>query len=100
MTTISNALKPVADKWEWQYQGACNGADPESFFLEPNQRGSSKRTKEQRAIAICNTCPVKQKCLEHALSVPEVYGVWGGMNEESRSQLASRLGISYSFLRV
>ena len=99
MTVVSKALKPVADAWDWQFEGACVNADPESFFLEPNMRGKEKRTREVNAVAICNTCPVKQACLNHALSVPEVYGVWGGMNEESRSQLASRLGITYSILR-
>jgi WhiB family redox-sensing transcriptional regulator len=100
MTAVSTALKPIADQWSWQFEGACNGADPESFFLEPNQRGDSKRNKEKNAIALCNTCPVKKQCLDHALSVPEVYGVWGGMNEESRAQLATSLGISYSVVRI
>ena len=100
MTAVSTALKPIADQWSWQFEGACNGTDPESFFLEPNQRGDSKRNKEKNAIALCNTCPVKKKCLEHALSVPEIYGVWGGMNEESRARLASSLGIVYSVVRI
>jgi WhiB family redox-sensing transcriptional regulator len=100
MTSVSTALKPIADQWSWQFEGACNGADPESFFLDPNQRGDSKRTKEQRAIAICNTCPVKKQCLEHALNVPEVYGVWGGMTEENRAELANSLGIAYSVVRI
>lgn len=99
MTSVSAALKPVHDQWEWQYEGACREVDPESFFLEPSMRGANKRKREQSAIAVCNTCPVKQACLKHALSVPEVYGVWGGMNEEDRHQLANRLGMSYSVIR-
>lgn len=100
MTSVSKALKPVADQWEWQYQGACNGVDTDEFFLEENMRGKTKRTRELNAIAICNTCPVKQACLDHALKVPEVYGVWGGMNEESRHALAKRLGIVYGIIRI
>jgi WhiB family redox-sensing transcriptional regulator len=100
MTVVSKALKPVADQWEWQYQGACNGVDTDEFFLEENMRGKTKRTRELNAIAICNTCPVKQACLDHALKVPEVYGVWGGMNEESRHALAKRLGIVYGIIRI
>jgi WhiB family redox-sensing transcriptional regulator len=99
MTSVSSALKPVHDNWEWQYEGSCNGVDPESFFLEDNMRGKNKSNKEQRAIAICNTCPVKKACLDHALKVPETYGVWGGMNEESRSKLAKSLGIHYPVIR-
>jgi WhiB family redox-sensing transcriptional regulator len=100
MTSVSTALKPVADNWEWQHQGACVDKDPESFFLEPNMRGKEKRTREVNAVAICNTCPVKQQCLDHALKVPEVYGVWGGMTEEQRHILARRLGITYGYIRI
>lgn len=99
MTVVSKALKPIADNWDWQFEGACVNADPESFFLEDGMRGSTKRTRENNAIAICNTCPVKQKCLDHALNVPEVYGVWGGMTGEERHTLAKRLGIVYEHLR-
>jgi WhiB family redox-sensing transcriptional regulator len=100
MTAVSTALKPIADQWEWQFEGACNGADPESFFLDPGQRGDSKRSRERQAIAICNTCPVKKQCLDHALNVPEMYGVWGGMTEENRAELANSLGIVYSVVRI
>ena len=61
MTAVSTALKPIADQWEWQFEGACNGVDPESFFLDPGQRGPSKKKKEEQAIALCNTCPVKKQ---------------------------------------
>jgi WhiB family redox-sensing transcriptional regulator len=99
MTVVSKALKPIADNWEWQHQGACVDKDPESFFLESNMRGKQKRDREQTAIAVCNTCPVKQECLDHALKVPEMYGVWGGMTEEQRHVIARRLGIVYEHLR-
>ena len=100
MTAVSKALKPVHDQWDWQFEGACNGVDTDEFFLDPNLRGKNKRTKEQNAIAICNTCPVKQACLDHALKVPEVYGVWGGMTEERRHELAKRMGIIYGVVRI
>lgn len=100
MTSVSTALKPVHDRWDWQYQGACNGVETNEFFLEDSMRGKNKRTREVNAIAICNTCPVKQACLDHALSVPEVYGVWGGMTEEQRHMLAKRLGIVYGYIRI
>jgi WhiB family redox-sensing transcriptional regulator len=100
VTVVSKALKPILDNWEWQFDGACVDADPESFFLEPNMRGKEKRTREVNAKTICNTCPVKQQCLDHALKVPEVYGVWGGMTEEERHLLAKKLGITYGYIRI
>ena len=100
MTIVSKALKPIADQWEWQFEGACNGVETNDFFLEDDMRGAKKRNRQVNAIAICNTCPVKQQCLDHALNVPEVYGVWGGMTEEQRHTLSKRLGIVYEHIRV
>jgi WhiB family transcriptional regulator, redox-sensing transcriptional regulator len=100
MTVVSKALKPVYDKWEWQYDGACRDTDPEQFFLEPNMRGLNKRNREVAAIKICNTCPVKQACLDHALSVPEIFGVWGGMTEEDRLEILKMKGFKVEYIRV
>lgn len=95
---VNRNLKPTHDKWDWQHDGACVGKDTEEFFLEYNERGSAKRKKELQAIAICNTCPVKKQCLEHALNTPEIYGVWGGMTEEQRSVLLKKRGVRFEHL--
>jgi WhiB family transcriptional regulator, redox-sensing transcriptional regulator len=100
MTAVGTTLKPIADNWEWQYEGSCNNVDPETFFLEPLTRGKNKRDKERAALAICKTCPVKQACLNHALSIPEVYGVWGGMTEDQRQVLIEQSGIVHNTIRV
>jgi WhiB family redox-sensing transcriptional regulator len=100
MTALSTSLKPILDNWEWQFEGACNGVEPDEFFLEDKIRGRNKYDKEQRAVAICNTCPVQKACLDHALSVPEVFGVWGGKTEKQRELIAQKLGIVYKIVRV
>jgi WhiB family redox-sensing transcriptional regulator len=100
MTAVGTTLKPIAYNWEWQYSGSCNGVDPEAFFLEPSARGKNKRDKEQKAIAVCNACPVRQTCLEHALMVPEYFGVWGGTTQEEREVLIQQRGITHSSTRV
>lgn len=100
MTSVSKALKPVHDKWEWQYDGACRDTNPEDFFLDPNMRGVNKRNREVSAIKICNTCPVKQECLDHALSVPEYFGVWGGMTEEQRFEILKKRGVRVEYVRI
>jgi WhiB family redox-sensing transcriptional regulator len=100
VTAVSTTLKPILDQWEWQFEGACNGTDPGAFFLEHNTRGSTKHDKEQRAVAICSNCPVKKECLDHALSVPEVFGVWGGKTEKQRELIAKELGITYKIVRI
>jgi WhiB family redox-sensing transcriptional regulator len=83
-------LSPVHDKWEWQYKGACKSMDTEIFFLEDRVRGSEKQKREREALKICNKCPVIQECLKHALSVPEMYGVWGGTTADQRWAMLRR----------
>jgi WhiB family redox-sensing transcriptional regulator len=39
---------------------------------------------------ICATCPVLKQCAEHALSVREPYGVWGGMSEDDREAIYAK----------
>ncbi len=36
---------------------------------------------------VCHRCPVITACLQHALGVPESYGIWGGLSEEERATL-------------
>ncbi len=84
MADISRLPKPLADVWEWQYEGACRGEDPEAFFHPDGERGPSRAGREARAKAICATCPVIQQCAAHALSVREPFGIWGGLSEEDR----------------
>ena len=88
MTTDTlERLIPTADFYAWQEHGLCRDEDRELFFLDPGQRGHEKASRESKALAICSACPVKTACLEHALTVPEKYGVWGGMTVEQRQAL-------------
>lgn len=43
--------------------------------------------KFHQAVAICQTCPVKQACLDYALETGQPQGVWGGLTPEQRNQL-------------
>jgi WhiB family redox-sensing transcriptional regulator len=49
----------------------CHQADPDLFYSETDQ-GIAE------AKALCVTCPVRNKCLDGALSRQEPCGVWGG----------------------
>ena len=89
-SNVKQSLLPVHDSWEWQYQGACKNMDTEIFFLDHGTRAHKKKQQEQRAISVCKKCPVISQCLEHALKVPEYYGVWGGMTAEQRMSIIYR----------
>ncbi|MGD8149902.1 WhiB family transcriptional regulator [Ornithinimicrobium sp. Y1694] len=78
---------PVASLWEWQHEGLCRESNPEMFFHPEGERGPSRRWRDERAIAMCEQCPVLVQCREHALTVREPYGVWGGLTEQMREQI-------------
>ena len=48
--------------------------------------------KQAAAKALCARCPVVQECLDHALSVREPFGVWGGLNLTEREHLLRKAG--------
>ena len=84
MSTISRLPGPVADLWEWQFDGSCRRENPDVFFHPDRERGSLRRSRDSTAKAVCRGCPVLQTCRRHALQVREPYGVWGGLTEHER----------------
>jgi len=84
---------PVAQTKEaWQTRAACRGEKLASFFSPPfqSERREIKIRRERLAKSICSSCPVRQECLEYALSIPEPHGIWGGLNETERRRLIQR----------
>ena len=92
MAAIARLPMPIQETYEWQYEGACRDVDPETFFSPDAERGPRRRAREASAKALCAACPVIQECLDHALSVREPYGVWGGLNINERDQLLRQTG--------
>jgi len=75
----------------WQARAACKGPHTTAFFPPAHaERKEEKLAREQRAKAICGTCPVRRDCLEYALRIREPHGIWGGLNETERKQLVER----------
>jgi WhiB family redox-sensing transcriptional regulator len=74
----------------------CANVDPELFFPQEVEMSGSRPVSKYHnlaaAKAICNSCPLKNPCLEYALRNVEV-GVWGGTTEHQRDDLrkASRV---------
>jgi WhiB family redox-sensing transcriptional regulator len=87
MAELSRLPGPSADAYEWQFEGACLTADPSLFFHPDGERGPSRARRDAAAVAVCAGCPVLQACRNHALSVREPYGVWGGLTEDDRETL-------------
>jgi WhiB family transcriptional regulator, redox-sensing transcriptional regulator len=67
----------------WRDQAACRGTDLAVFFPS---RGESA----EPARRICARCPVRQPCLEFALSHGITHGIWGGLAERDRRAQRTR----------
>jgi hypothetical protein len=67
----------------WRDEAACLD-HPAEWFTGPHAPGDTRR-----AIDVCNTCPVKQPCLEAALDleVSADLGIWGGTTPTTRRRL-------------
>lgn len=63
----------------WRRLAACKGVDPAVFHPEDDDLAAVEAAKD-----VCARCPVRQACLEHALSVREPDGVWGGLTARER----------------
>jgi len=87
MAELSRLPVPVADIWEWQFDGSCRKADPQLFFHPEGERGPARHKRDAAAVAVCAGCPVMEQCRQHGLTVREPYGVWGGLTEEDREAI-------------
>ena len=87
MTTMDDSLTfhaltaPVLQERPWSVFAACQNAKDVSFFPQ-------NKAEERAAAAICSFCPVREECLDHALSTNERLGMWGGISEKQRRALA------------
>lgn len=73
---------------DWQDIGACRDSDPSLFF--PIGTTGPAVAMIESAVAICDTCDVRDTCLEYALESNQESGVWGGYAEEDRRRLRKK----------
>jgi WhiB family transcriptional regulator, redox-sensing transcriptional regulator len=65
----------------WRALALCAGTDPAAFYSE---------TPKAIAVAkaVCEECPVRDECREHAIETHEPFGVWGGLSADDRARLS------------
>jgi WhiB family redox-sensing transcriptional regulator len=68
---------------DWMRQGLCRSEPPSRFF-------PSDGVGVDIARRICAQCPVRQACLEYALTNRIDHGVWGGCSERERRRILKR----------
>lgn len=89
MTTVL-PVQPL----HWTQRAECRNHDPELWWpVSAGGRGEDPSGTDQAeaaaAVAICyRHCPVRQECLDKAITDGERWGIWGGMWPHERSMYA------------
>lgn len=73
----------------WQESGACS--QPENKHMAPWFFSEVPREKYD-ARNLCFTCPVRTRCLKYALENKELWGIWGGKDED---EIRRALSVTY-----
>ncbi|ATI36395.1 WhiB family transcriptional regulator (plasmid) [Rhodococcus sp. H-CA8f] len=73
----------------WPSHGTCGQSDNRDIF-HPEGTGDGRARQRRQAIAICQSCPVRQRCLDHAVRTGQRSGVWGGVDMSLTSPTRSR----------
>lgn len=75
---MTTRIKATYRADEWRDEAICIGINPELFF----DKHASHQLK-----SVCFRCPVRESCLEEALSSYEQYGLWGGLSAVQRENI-------------
>ena len=84
--TIVPTRKPI--DWgvaSWRLRAACQGTASHLFF--PTGATGVAADQTQEAKAVCQSCRVREACLQFALETNQEAGIWGGTSEEERRRL-------------
>lgn len=74
--TADHAGQPTG----WMNHAACAGLPADLFHPK-------REDIKGPASAVCNTCPVRNECLDWALTTHQHHGIWGGLTGEERDRL-------------
>lgn len=89
MPNLASLPPPLQESYEWQEQGLCRDVDADYFFVPEDVSRREKARRESFAKQLCARCPVREPCRQHALSVGERFGIWGGLSAYERRQAQS-----------
>jgi WhiB family transcriptional regulator, redox-sensing transcriptional regulator len=74
---------------DWFDAAACKGRDGSIFFPPTvTEKKEDRLLREAAAKAICQACPVKDRCLTDAMTKRDFNGIWGGLTEDERRALS------------
>lgn len=77
-----------------QDYAACKDKGVDMFFVDEGPISDVHiRNAITRAIALCNLCPVQDKCLMIAVNNDEEFGIWGGFTSKERKKIFGKKSI-------
>jgi len=65
----------------------CRDFDPEMWHLDEHK---DKIVYTLQAVSICQRCPIRIKCFDHAYNNASISGVWGGTTTDEREAMRRR----------
>lgn len=72
----------------WKLAGLCTTeADPNDWFLSERNDSRATRQRVRDLKAICERCPVRERCLEASIENREPFGIWAGLTPSERDRV-------------
>lgn len=71
----------------WRMVGACNQSDPDLAFKgDANKEYEGDEYARDAMKGLCISCPIAERCLDHAMVNDERFGIWGGLTTRERDE--------------
>lgn len=86
---LDRPLEEDGREIEWDQALCRNHPEPDRWYVDDIER---LRRITDAAIEQCNKCPLKDPCLEYALTNKIRFGVWGGKTSRERTAILNGRG--------
>lgn len=81
----SSSVNTPKDRPDWHDRAACRGLTS-MFFPDVGENGLTKKVRLARQI--CQTCTVRQQCLDYSLTLPHPWhGIYAGFTPKQRQRM-------------
>lgn len=71
---------------EWKLDARCQNIAGDWIGMPEGYNRKTYRSHKSLELAVCEICPVRKFCLEHAIVFGEELGIWGGTLPHERTQ--------------
>jgi WhiB family redox-sensing transcriptional regulator len=74
----------------WRDDAACIGVSIDVFFID--NKGRDAKTKLAEAKQYCDSCRVRENCLNYAMNNNIYVGIYGGISNKKRREMKRKNG--------